>query len=127
MYDLETHKTDRVRPYCTSFLHLSKLAGRYNRDLSQYETEKCDKDNFVLDGDECIIKALDFLLKMEGEERKVKNRVHECDLELHVHNGSVFDTWITLNNLPCDNHLVDIIKNEKNIFVFKSFQWVFTK
>ena len=30
VYDLETHNTDRARPYCISFYRLSKLAGRYN-------------------------------------------------------------------------------------------------
>ena len=29
-YDLETHKTDRARPYVLCFYRLSKLAGRYN-------------------------------------------------------------------------------------------------
>ena len=26
-----------------------------------------------------------------------------------------FDTWIILNNLPCDKHIVDVIKNGKGI------------
>ena len=32
VYDLETHNTDRARPYVFCFYRLSKLAGRYNRD-----------------------------------------------------------------------------------------------
>ena len=40
VYDLETHNTDRARPYCLSFYRLSKLAGRYNRDLTPYVTDK---------------------------------------------------------------------------------------
>ena len=39
-YDLETHNTDRARPYCMSFYRLSKLTGRFNRDSSQNELEK---------------------------------------------------------------------------------------
>ena len=35
VYDLETHKTDRARPYCISFYRLSKLAGRYDRDPTE--------------------------------------------------------------------------------------------
>ena len=31
---LETHNTDRARPYCICFYRVSKLAGRYNRDLT---------------------------------------------------------------------------------------------
>ena len=37
VYDLETHKRDRDRSYCISSFRLSKLAGRYKRDLSQYD------------------------------------------------------------------------------------------
>ena len=32
---------------------------------------------------------------------------------MHAQNGSGFDTWKNLNNLPCDKHIVDIIKNVK--------------
>ena len=63
VYDLETHNTDRARPYCISFYRLSKLAGRYNRDLTPNELEKCRKDTIVFDGDDCIEKALNFCLK----------------------------------------------------------------
>ena len=34
---------------------------------------------------------------------------------MHVRNGSGFDTWIILNNLPCDKHIVNIIKNGRRI------------
>ena len=67
-------------------------------------------------GDDCIKKAFDFLIKFKGEERKtINNKIVEYDLQLHAHNGSGFDTWIILNNLPCDKHNVDIIKNGKGI------------
>ena len=36
-YDLETHITDRARPYVFCFYRLSKLAGRYNCDLTPSE------------------------------------------------------------------------------------------
>ena len=52
---------------------------------------------------------------MKGEERKVKNRIVEYNLQLHAHNGSDFDTWIKLNNLPCDKHIVDINKKSKGL------------
>ena len=105
VYDIETYNTDRARPYCISFYRLSKLAGRYNRDLTPDELEKCKKDTIVFDGDNCIEKVLDFCLKLKGEERKtIINKIVEYDLQLHAHNGSGFDTWIILNNLPCDKH-----------------------
>ena len=66
-YDLETHNTDRARHYVFCFYRISKLAGRYNRDLTSDEREKCKKDSIALDGDNCVEKALDFCLKLKGE------------------------------------------------------------
>ena len=40
VYHLGTHKTVRAREFCISFYPLSKLAGRYNHDLTPYEIEK---------------------------------------------------------------------------------------
>ena len=60
-----------------------------------------------------IIKCFRFLFKTKR--RKVKNEIVESNLQLHAHNGSGFDTWIILNNLPCDKHIVYIIKNGKGI------------
>ena len=40
VYDLETHDTDRVRPYVFCFYRLSKLSSRYNRDLTLHEIQK---------------------------------------------------------------------------------------
>ena len=37
VYDLETHNTDRARPYNMTFYRLSKIAGRYERDPTQEE------------------------------------------------------------------------------------------
>ena len=123
VYDIETYSTDRARPYCISLYRLSKLAGRYNRDQTSDELEKYIKDTIVFDGNDCINNALDYLLKLKGEERKtVNNKIVEYNLQLHAHNGSGFDTWIILNNLPCDRHIVgDIIKNGKGIIELKVF------
>ena len=123
VYDIETYSTDRARPYCISFYRLSKIAGRYNRDQTSDELDKCRKDTIVFDGDDCIEKALDHLLKLKGDERKtINNKIVEYNLQLHAHNGSGFDTWIILNNLPCDRHIVgDIIKNGKSIIELKVF------
>ena len=85
------------------FYQLSKLAGKYSKEkVTQYEVEKCEKTTIVIDGDECVTNALDFCLKLKGEERKVKNKIVEDNLQLHAHNGSGFDTWIVLNILACD-------------------------
>ena len=60
-------------------------------------------------------------MKLKGEERKVKNKNVEYNLQLHAHIGSVFDTWIILNNLPREKHIVDIIKNGKRFIERKVF------
>ena len=51
----------------------------------------------------------------------MKNKIVEYNLQMHAHNGSRFDTWIVLNNLPCDKHIVNIIKNGKGIIELKVF------
>ena len=43
-----------------TFYRLSKLAGRYKRDLTPYEKDKSKKDILVFDGDNCVSNALDF-------------------------------------------------------------------
>ena len=68
----------------------------------------------MFDGDNCVNNALDFCLKLKEDERKtINNKTVEYNLQLHAHNGSGFDIWIVLNNLPCDKHIVDIFKNVK--------------
>ena len=123
VYDLEFHNTDRARPYNMTFYRVSKIASRYNRDPTPEELQKSIDDTIAFSGDNCINNALDYLLKFKGEERKVNNKIVEYNLQLHAHNGSGFDTWIILNNLPCDRHIVgDIIKNGKSIIELKVFK-----
>ena len=75
------------------------------------EIDKCKNDTLVFDGDFCINNALDFFWKLKAEERKVKYKIVDYNLQLHAHNASGFDTSIILNYLPCDKHIVDNIKN----------------
>ena len=78
VYDLETHNTDRARLYVFCFYRLSKLSARYNRDITYDELQKCKKDAIAIDKHDCVEKALDFSLKLKGEEykdRKGKNRI----------------------------------------------------
>ena len=123
VYDLETHNTDRAKPYNMTFYRLSKIAGRYERDPTPEELEKSKKDTIAFMGDDCINNALDYCLKLKGEERKtINNKIVENNLQMHAHNGSGFDTWLILNNLRCDKHIVgDIIKNGKGIISMKIF------
>ena len=127
VYDLEKLITDGARPHVFCFYRLSKLAGRYNRDLTPDELNKARKDTIAFDGDNCVEKALDFCLKLKSDERKVKNKIVEYNLQLHAHNCSGFDTWIILKKLPCDKHIVDIIKNGKVITELKIFNGLIQK
>ena len=78
-------------------------------------------------GDNCIDKALDYCLKLKGDEVKLKNKIVGYNLQMHAHNGSGFDTWIILNNLRCDKHIVDIIKNGKGIISMEVFNGLIYK
>ena len=127
VYDLETLNTDRAKPYNITFYRLSKIAGRYERNPTQEELQKSIKDTIAFAGDKCINDALDFCLKLKAEEFKVKNKLVEYNLQMYAQNGSGFDTWIILNNFPCDKHIVgDIIKNGKSIIELKVFNGLIT-
>ena len=120
--DLGTQNTDKAGPYVFCFYRLSKLAGRYSRNLTSDEIDKCKKDTIVFDGDNCVNNALDFCLQLKGEERKtINNKIVENNLQLHAHNSSGFDIWIVLNNLHCDKHIVDIIENGEGIISLRVF------
>ena len=113
VFDLETHNTDRARAYNMTFYRISKIAGRYERNPTPEELQKSIDDTIAFAGDNCINNALDFCLKLKREERKVKNKIFEYNLQMHAHNGSGFDTWIILNILLCDKHIVDLFKMVK--------------
>ena len=122
VYDLETHNTDRARPYVFCFYRLSKLSDRNNRDLTQDEIEKCKKDTIAFDGDNCVEEGLDFCLNLKGEKYEdKKSKVLDYNLQLHAHNGSGFDSWIVLNIIPSDKRIVNIIKNKIDFIELKVF------
>ena len=111
-----------------TFYRLNKIASRYNRDPTKEELQKSINDTIAISGDNCINNALDSLLKFKGEERKVNNKIVEYNFQLHAHNGSGFDTWIILNNLPCDKHIAgDIVKNGKGIIELKVYNGLIYK
>ena len=129
VYDLETHNTNRAKPYNMTFYRLSKIAGRYERDPTQEELKNSIDDTIAFAGGDCIGNVLGFCLKIKGEERKVKNKTVDYNLQLHAHNGSGFDTWIILNNLHSDKHIVDINKIGKgfnSLRVFNGYIVIYT-
>ena len=61
-------------------------------------------------------------MKFKREERENINiEIVEYNLQLHAHNGKIFDSWIKLNN-PCDKHIVDMIKNGKGTISLRIFK-----
>ena len=62
---------------------------------------------------------------LKGESKKLyrngKEYIAEYELKLIAHNGSGFDTWIILNNLPERCRIMNLIKNGKGIISLKIF------
>ena len=64
---------------------------------------------------------LDHVLSFKGEPKKVKNKIVEYNLYLIAHNGSGFDSYVVLNNLPQWRSVVKPIKNGAGIISLKIF------
>ena len=64
---------------------------------------------------------LDHVLSFEGEPKKVKNKIVEYNLCLIGHNGSGFDSYVVLNNLPHWRSVVKQIKNGAGNISLKIF------
>ena len=47
VFDIETFNTERAVPYAICIYRLSKLSGKYNRDISEKEYQKCSSDCIV--------------------------------------------------------------------------------
>ena len=111
MYDLETFKKIRAVPYCSCIYKLSKFSGKYHRDISEQESQKCLVDCVVFKGTACINGMLDHVLSFKGEPKKVGNKIVENNLYLIAHNGSGFDSYVVLINLP---QWRSVVKPNKN-------------
>ena len=121
VFDLETFNKNRAVPYCSCIYKLSKLSGKYHRDISEQEYQKCLNDCVIFTGTDCISKMLDHVSSFKGEPKKVKNEIVEYNLYLISHNGSGFDSYVVLNNLPKWPSIVKLIKNGAGIVSLKTF------
>ena len=121
VYDLETFNKIRAVPYCSCIYILSKISGKYHRDISEQENQKCLNDCVVFKGTDCINEKLDHVLSFKGEPKKIKNKIVEYNLYLIAHNGSGFDSYVVLNNLPQWRSDVNLIKNGAGIVSLKIF------
>ena len=120
-YDLETFNKIRAVPFCSCIYKLSKISGKYHRDMSKQQYQKCLNDCFVFKGTDCINEMLHHVLSFKGEPKKVKNKIVEYSLLLIAHNGNGFDSYVVLNNLPQWRSVVKLIKNGAGIVSLKIF------
>ena len=80
MFDLETYNKCRAFPYCSCTYKLSNFSGRYNRDITEKEYQKCLTDCVSFRGSGCIIELLYHVLSFKGESKKIKIKIPENTL-----------------------------------------------
>ena len=64
---------------------------------------------------------LDRVLSLKGEPKKVKNKIVVYNLYLIAHNGSGFDSYVALNNLPQWRSVVKLFKKGAGIISLEIF------
>ena len=94
VYDFETCNTDRDNPYSICIQKLSKISDKFNRDITQRESERCRNDCIVFKGTNCLNDMLDSVLEFTGEAKRVNNKFVKYNLYLIAHNGSGFDNSV---------------------------------
>ena len=109
---------------------LSKLSGKYNRDISEKEYQKSSNDCIVFKGLDNINQILDYVLQFKGEPKRVNTKNVNYNLYLLAHKGSGFDSYVVLKNLPQWRTIVSLINNGSvvnqlliNCF-YENIQWL---
>ena len=120
VYDIETFSTIKCVPYANCIYRLSKISGKYYRDISEKEYQKCLNDCIVFKGFDNINKMLDYVLHYKGEPKRYNNKIVKYNLFLIAHKGSGFNSYVVLNNLPQWRN-VKLIKNGSGIVSLKIF------
>ena len=64
---------------------------------------------------------LDYVLQFEGKAKRIDNKIVEYNFYLIAHNGSGFDSFVVLNNLPQWRTVANFIKNGLGIVSWKTF------
>ena len=100
VFDLESFNTDKAVPHASSIFRLSKISGKYNRDITQRENEKCRKDCIVFKGTDTFNEMLVYVLQPKGEPKKIKKKIVNYNLYLLAHKGNGFDSYVVLKILP---------------------------
>ena len=120
VYDIATFNTIKCVPYANCIYRLSKTSGKYYREISEKEYQKCLNDCIVFKGLDNINKMLDYVLQYKGEPKRINNKIVKYNLYLLAHKGSGFDSYVVLNNLP-QWRTVKLIKNGSGIVSLKIF------
>ena len=97
------------------------MSEKYNRDITQREYEKCRKDCIVFKGTDSINEMLYYVLQFKGEAKKVSNKIVQNNIYILAHRGSVFDSYVFLNNLTQWRTVVSLIKDGLGIVSPKIF------
>ena len=85
VYDIETFNTIKCVPYANCIYRLSKISGKYYRDISEKENQKCLNDCIVFKGLDNINKMLDYVLQFKGEPKRINNKIVKYNLYLIAH------------------------------------------
>ena len=88
VFDLETFNKIRAVPYFSCIYKLGKISGKYHRDISKQEYQKCLNDCVVFEGTGCKNELLDHVSSLKREPKKVRKKVIEYNLKLIAYNGS---------------------------------------
>ena len=121
IYVVETFLTIKCVLYANCIYKLSKLSGKYNRDIIEKEYQKCLNDCIVFKVLDKINEMLDRVLSFKAEPQKFKNKFVEFKLCLLAHKGSGFGFDVVLINLPQWRSVVNLIKNGTAMVFFKIF------
>ena len=120
IYDIETFSTIKCVPYANCIFRLSKISGKYYRDITEKEYQKGLNECIVFKGSDNINKMLDFVLQFKGEPKRINNKIVKYNLYLIAHKGSGFDSYVVLNNLP-KWRTFKLIKNGSGIVSLQIF------
>ena len=129
VYDIETFNRDRAVPYAIGYFPVSKMGiSKYNRDLTKEEIDKYLDNVRIFDGEDCITRMFEKLRDLKGEAKKIEKNGKEITIEYEMkmiaHNGSGFDSWIILDNLPEWCRITSMIKTGKGIINMKIYNGI---
>ena len=100
---------------------LSKISGRDDKEITPSQYQKCLEDCIVLKAVTWINEFLDHALGFKEEVEGLNNETIEQNFYMIDHNGSGFDTYIVLKNLPQWRRVVRMIRNGAGIIALNVF------